>query len=339
MPNQTPAALNVRVNVESWPLREPFTISRRTFTASLVATANVYDLEGNVGNGECEPHEWSEAAALDLVAQVGLVPGSTQCPSWAEGLTRDTLGQRLSRSPMRNAIDCALWDLESKATGKPAHVLAGLSWQAVPVMATLGIDTPEIMARAASRHQGARWLKVKVGSNDGQDALRIEAVAAAVPGTDLLLDANAGWSPSVLASLLPLCQRSGVRIIEQPLPPLQDEDMPKPVSDILFCADESCLDRASMPVVRKHFQYINIKLDKTGGLTEALALRAEAERSGLGVMVGMMSGSSLAVAPAFLLAQGLDVVDLELGFMLRDREPPMHIENAFLQPPSRHLWG
>lgn len=339
MPTRNPSILNVCVNVESWPLRQPFTISRRTFTASLIGTASVSDPEGHTGYGECEPHEWSEDAAIDLVAQAGLVPGANGSPAWATGLDRGNLGTRLARSTLRNAIDCALWDLESKATGTPVHTLAGLSWQPVPVMPTLGIDTPEAMARAASTHRGARWLKVKVGSSDGQDATRIEAVAAAVPGTDLLLDANAGWSPAVLASLLPLCQRLGVRIIEQPLPPSRDESMPRPVGDILFCADESCLDRTSLPVVRERFQYINIKLDKAGGLTEALALRAEAERAGLGVMVGMMSGSSLAVAPAFLLAQGLDVVDLELGFLVRDREAPMRIEHAYLQPPGSDLWG
>lgn len=331
--------LDVHLDVESWPLREPFTISRRTFTASLVATAHVSDREGHVGQGECEPHEWSEDAATDLVAQAGLVPGTTHSPAWAKGLDRRNLAERMDRSPLRNAIDCALWDLEAKSVGTRAHVLAGLPWRPVPVMPTLGINTPEAMARAASAHQGARWLKVKVGSSDGEDAKRIEAVAAAVPGTDLLLDANAGWSPATLAALLPLCRRLGVRIIEQPLSPALNESMPKPAGDILFCADESCLDRGSLPVVREHFQFINIKLDKTGGLTEALALRAEAENLGLGVMVGMMSGSSLAVAPAFLLAQGLDVVDLELGFLMHDREAPMRIERAQLQPPDRQLWG
>ena len=327
------------VELERLPLREPFTISRRTFYDSLTATVTVFGNRGQIGRGECEPHEFDEASALRLIADTGLMPGVRTVPTWAAGITRARLLDRLPRSPMRNAIDCALWDAEAKGRGVRASELAETSWAPVQVMPTLGIHAPLAMAAEAEAHRSAQWLKVKVGSADGQDAERIEAVAAAVPGVSLLLDANAGWSPQTLASILPLCTRLGVRVIEQPLDPSLNSEMPPPRGDLMFCADESCLDRSSLPDVLGRFQCINIKLDKTGGLTEALALRQEAERKGLAVMVGMMSGSSRAVAPASLLAQGLELVDLELGFLVEDREPAMRINGWNLQPPEPALWG
>jgi len=334
-----PGRCALTVDLQRLPLREPFTISRRTFHDSLTATVTVAGDRGPTGRGECEPHEWDEAGARQLIADTGLVPGVRIVPEWSAGITRTRLLDLLPRSALRNAIDCALWDWEAKARGVRASELAAMEWAPLPVMPTLGIDTPQAMASAAQAHRTARWLKLKVGRADGLDAERIEAVASVARGSSLLLDANAGWTPATLVSMLPLCQRLGVRVIEQPLDPALNAEMPPPPGDVMFCADESCLDRNSLPDVKGRFQCINIKLDKTGGLTEALALRQLAERCGLAVMVGMMSGSSLAVAPASLLAQGLELVDLELGFLVEDREPAMRIEQWQLQPPDPALWG
>jgi len=329
----------LRATIERWPLKAPFSISRYTFTESLVATIRVAPDGQSVGVGECEPHGWDDQVTADMLADAGITPNYPCTPSWLEGLTRHNICERLPRNSLRNGIDCALWDAEAKSNGVRAYELAGQGSNPLPVMPTIGIDSPDGMERRARSFAGAPWLKVKVGFKDGLDEQRLEAVAGAAPSSTLLIDANGGWTPADLKRLLPLLSRLGARIVEQPMTPAYDDCMPRPPDGLMFCADESCLDRRSLPTVRQRYQYINIKLDKAGGLTEALALRAEAERLGLGVMVGMMSGTSLAVAPAFVLAQGLDVVDLELGFMTRDREPAMIIEEFTLQPPDPALWG
>lgn len=332
--------LQVFAEAACWPLKAPFTISRRTFVASLITTVRIRDADGNEGFGECEPHEWDEAEGLEGLRAVGLEPGAWATPDWATSdLTREALLARLPRSPVRNAIDCALWDLESKRRGARANMLVGMDWKPLTVIPTIGIDTPDRMAATAATFGPVTLVKVKLGAQDGRDAERMEAVSAALPSTPLLIDVNAGWTPDTLAAMLPVARRCKVRIIEQPLPPELDESMPQPVEGVFYCADESCLDRSSLDRIRPYFQYINIKLDKAGGLTEALALRAEAERLGMGVMVGMMSGTSLAVAPASLLAQGLEVVDLELGFLRQDREPAMRIDGDQLLVPQPALWG
>lgn len=331
--------LSVHVSVDRWPLKEPFTISRLTFHESLIATVRVRDEQGWEGIGECEPHEWDEAEAQALLRSSALTPDAWCEPAWAEDLDRTALLDRLPRSPIRNAIDCALWDYDSKRGAVRASTLADMDWAPVSVMPTIGIDLPERMATTAGALGPVALIKVKLGAGDGRDAERMEAIAAAAPLSALLIDVNTGWSPEELTAMLPIARRCNVRVIEQPMLPALDEAMPLPPDGIIFCADESCLDRSSLARVAPCFQAINIKLDKAGGLTEALALRAEAERLGMTVMVGMMSGTSLAVAPASLLAQGLDLVDLELGFLVRDREPAMRIEAERLHPPEPRLWG
>lgn len=333
-------SLHFLATLERWPLKAPFSISRYTYTESLIATVRVRDSEGNEGVGECEPHGWDETASREMIASAGLYPGMWAEPSWSAGnLRRDDLIRLLPRSPVRNAIDCALWDLECKRAGTRASDLAGLPWAPQTVIPTIGIDTPAKMQATAASFGTVSMIKVKLGASDGLDAERMEAVSAARPDIPLLVDVNTGWSPETLAAMLPVARRCNVRIIEQPMLPELDEFMPPPESGMLYCADESCLDRSSLEKIRPYFQYINIKLDKAGGLTEALALRKEAEELGMGVMVGMMSGTSLAVAPASLLAQGLDVVDLELGFLRQDRVPAMQIDGDRLLPPEPELWG
>lgn len=331
--------MDILTSIERWPLKEPFSISRHTFLDSLVVTATITDVGGRVGIGECEPHGWEDNVALRQMDAAGCVAGRSSSPAWLQSATRDNIVDRLPRNPLRNGIDCALWDLEAKTRGLRAHELAGTTSAPIPIMPTLGLNPPEVMGKRAAGLAGAAWVKVKLGAKDGLDVQRLEAVSAALPGVSILVDPNGGWNRDTLVAMMPICQRLGVRIIEQPMVPELNNQMPKPIGDIRFFADESCLDRASLPAVREHFQGVNIKLDKSGGLTESLALRCAAESQGLGVMVGMMSGTSLAVAPAFVLAQGLEVVDLEVGYMTRDREPPMVIDNFRLQPPAAALWG
>lgn len=331
--------------IQRWPLREPFTISRRTFVDSLTITVQVHDDEGRTGQGECEPHEWDEGVAQQLLAEHGLRPRTDelgQAPEGLRDLRRDQPASRLRNTPLRNAIDCALWDLDAKRLGRRAWALAGWDDAApltVPVVPTIGLATPQAMEAQARKLGAPRWVKLKLGAADGQDPQRLEAVAGALPHSRLLVDANGGWTPGILQAMLPLAQRLRVCVIEQPLPPELDSAMPVPPSGIVFCADESCLDRAALTAVRRHFQWINIKLDKCGGLSEALALRDVAEAQGLGVMVGSNGGTSLAMAPAFVLAQGLEIVDLAVDHLLHDREPAVCIAGQVMQQPPRALWG
>jgi L-alanine-DL-glutamate epimerase-like enolase superfamily enzyme len=331
--------MDIVTSIERWPLKEPFRISRYTFTESLVVTATITDDAGNVGVGECEPHGWEETVAHQQLSRAMALPGAKRQPAWLPGLARANVLERLERNPFRNGVDCALWDLEAKRAGVRAHVLAETTVNPVRVMPTIGIDTPAEMARRAGACLGASWIKVKLGGKDGLDPERLEAVASALPGVPILVDPNCGWDLPELKSMLPLAQSLGIRIVEQPLLPEFNDVMPPAFGDIRFCADESCLDRGSLPAVHGRFQMVNVKLDKTGGLSEALALRKAAEGLGMGVMVGMMSGTSLAVAPAFVLSQGLDVVDLEIGYMTDDRVPAMTLDNFVLQPPAAALWG
>jgi L-alanine-DL-glutamate epimerase-like enolase superfamily enzyme len=331
--------------IQRWPLREPFTISRRTFVDSLTVTVCLHDADGHTGLGECEPHEWDAEVAHHLLAEHRLThPGADNGhpPSWLRGLERENLASLLPNTPLRNAIDCALWDMDAKRLGRRAWTLAGwddVAQRTVPVVPTIGLGTPQAMESQAQSLKAPHWVKLKLGAADGLDPERLEAVAGALRNSRLLVDANGGWTPATLKAMLPLAQRLGVCVIEQPLPPALDSAMPAAPSGILFCADESCLDSASLPAVRQHFQWINIKLDKCGGLSEALALREAAQDQGMGVMVGSNGGTSLAMAPAFVLAQGLEIVDLAVDHLLRDREPSLHIEGHVMHEPSRELWG
>ncbi len=263
--------LSVYDTMERWPLKEPFSIARYTFVESLVVTIRVRDSEGYEGVGECEPHEWDEQASLGMLKSAGLEPDKWLEPQWAtRRIDRERLIQELPRSPIRNAIDCALWDLACKREGKRASHFADTEWSPLTVIPTIGIDTPEKMETIARSFGPVSMIKVKLGASDGLDADRMEAVSHAMPGVPLLIDVNTGWSPEMLTSMLPVARRCNVRIIEQPMLPEMDEHMLAPVNDMLYCADESCLDRASLPRIQPYFQYINIKLDKTGGAYRSL---------------------------------------------------------------------
>ena len=327
---------SLRAVLRRWPLREPFVISRRVFTENL-ALEVALSMGGACGWGESEPHEHdigvaeaARAAAVALDPQV-----------WTH-LDPERLNAMLPRSPLRTALDCALWDLLAKRAGRRVWELLGLDLDPslpVPVYETLSLDTPARMAAAATAARDAPGLKLKLGHADGRDAERLEAVRAAAPGAVLTIDANEGWSPQSLRSLLPFVARCDVAFIEQPLPAGADAALAEMPRLVPFCADESCLDRSSLPALVGRYQSINVKLDKTGGLTEALHLIAAAKRAGLGHMVGCNGGSSLAQAPALLLTPGAMMVDLGVHGLAEDRASRLGWSDHRLSLPTPELWG
>ncbi len=310
-------------------LAQVFTISRGSRSEAKVLTVRVSD--GDVtGWGECVPYARYDETLESVTAQVEGLP--QECDRMA-------LQDLLPAGAARNAVDCALWDLEAKRAGKRVWELAGLDAPGPEITAyTLSLDTPEKMRAQAAANAFRPLLKTKLGTPD--DMPRVEAVRAGAPDATIIVDANEGWSADVYADLAPHLLRLGVALVEQPLPAGEDEalrDMERPLP---VCADESCHDRASLPHLRGKYDVVNIKLDKTGGLTEALDLRAAALAEGYKVMVGCMVGSSLAMAPATLVAQGAMVTDLDGPLLLaEDREVPLLFDEAGVHPPAPELWG
>jgi L-alanine-DL-glutamate epimerase-like enolase superfamily enzyme len=239
----------------------------------------------------------------------------------------------------RNALDCAFWDLEAKRANRPAYALAGLPPpKALTTAFTISLATPEAMAQAAAAVQDRALLKVKLGGAD--DPARIAAVRAAAPHAELIVDANEGWTPDTLAANLAACARAGVTLVEQPLPAGRDDALAQMARPLPVCADESAHATASLAALVGKYDAVNIKLDKTGGLTEALAMAAEADRLGFMRMAGCMVATSLAMAPAMLVAQHASVVDLDGPLLLaRDRPDRLRYEGSLVHPPTPALWG
>jgi L-alanine-DL-glutamate epimerase-like enolase superfamily enzyme len=325
--------LSLIVRTERWPIAGAFTISRGAKTQAEVVVAVVSD-GMYVGRGECVPY----ARYGETVAGVAAALEAMREPL-ARGLTREALQHAMPAGAARNALDCALWDLEAKSSGKPAYVLAGLPEPRALVTAyTISLGTPETMAEAARKAGWRKLLKVKLGG-DG-DPERIRAVRAVAPNSELIVDANEAWRGENLAQNLAACAAAGVTLVEQPLPAPDDAALAAIARPIPVCADESVHDRASLRSLVGKYDAVNIKLDKTGGLTEALAMAAEAERLGFGVMVGCMVATSLSMAPAMLLAQRARVVDLDGPLLLaRDREHGLRYEGSLVYPATPSLWG
>jgi L-alanine-DL-glutamate epimerase-like enolase superfamily enzyme len=254
-------------------------------------------------------------------------------------VTRAALYDLLPAGAARNAVDCALWDLEAKRAGKRAWELAGLTAPGPEITAyTLSLAEPAEMQAQAAKNAHRPLLKIKLGTPD--DMPRLEAVRAGAPTSRIIVDANEGWSAEVYADLAPHLVRLGVDLVEQPLPAGEDDALIGMERPVPVCADESCHDRTSLPKLKGKYDVVNIKLDKTGGLTEALALREAALAEGYAVMVGCMVGSSLAMAPATLVAQGAMVTDLDGPLLLaEDRDTPLLFDDAGVHPPSAALWG
>ncbi|MGR3500835.1 N-acetyl-D-Glu racemase DgcA [Pseudaestuariivita sp.] len=321
--------MQVAVTRDVFRLAQVFTISRGSRTEAQVLTVRLTD--GAVsGWGECVPYARYGETLESVTAEIEGLP---------EVFERASVQELLPAGAARNAVDCALWDLECKRAGKRAWELAGLPVPGPEVTAyTLSLDTPEEMRAQAAEHAHRPLLKIKLGTPD--DMPRLEAVRAGAPDARIIVDANEGWSAELYADLAPHLVRLGVALVEQPLPAGEDEALIGMARPVPVCADESCHDRASLPGLKGKYDVVNIKLDKTGGLTEALALREAALAEGYDVMVGCMVGSSLAMAPATLLAQGAVVTDLDGPLLLaEDRGVPLRFDAAGVHPPEAALWG
>ncbi|HEV3160363.1 MAG TPA: N-acetyl-D-Glu racemase DgcA [Xanthobacteraceae bacterium] len=326
--------MNLTVRIERWPLQRAFTISRGSKTEAVVVVAEL-ERGGHRGRGEAVPYlrygETPEGVAATIEAMGAALRG---------GLDRFGLQTAMLSGAARNALDCALWDLQAKQAGRSAHDLAALPCAKSVVTAyTISLDKPEAMADAAARAASRPMLKVKLGGG-GDDTERIAAVRRAAPKAELIVDANEGWGEDALERNLAACAQAGVTLIEQPLPEGRDAVLAQIRRPIPVCADESVHDRASLDAITGKYDAINVKLDKAGGLTEALALAAEAERRGFDIMVGCMVATSLAMAPAMLVAQRARVVDLDGPLLLaEDRPHGLRYEGSIVHPAEAALWG
>jgi L-alanine-DL-glutamate epimerase-like enolase superfamily enzyme len=317
------------VTPDIFRLAEVFTISRGSRTEAKVLTAQI-TRDGAKGWGECVPYARYGETLDSVTAQIIGLP---------DEISRAALQDALEPGAARNAVDCALWDLAAKQAGKRVWQLAGLTAPGPEITAfTLSLDTPENMRAAAAKHAHRPLLKIKLGTPD--DMARLEAVRAGAPDAAIIVDANEGWSAEVYSDLAPHLVRMGVKLVEQPMPAGQDGMLAEIARPLPVCADESCHDRASLADLKGKYDVVNIKLDKTGGLTEALALRDAARAEGYGIMVGCMVGSSLAMAPAVLLAQGAGFIDLDGPLLLaEDRENPLKYDESGVHPSEPALWS
>lgn len=322
--------MRIEVSRDTFRLAQVFTIARGSRSEAQVLTVRVTD-GAHQGWGECVPYA-RYGETLDSVAdQIANLPGR---------LDRAALAGLLPAGAARNAVDCALWDLEAKRAGRRVWELAGLAAPGPEITAyTLSLDAPEAMREQAAKNAFRPLLKTKLGGGE-EDVARIEAVRAGAPEARIIVDANEGWTPDLYRALAPVLVRLGVEMVEQPLPAGEDDSLLELERVLPVCADESCHDRASLPGLKGKYDMVNIKLDKTGGLTEALALREAALAEGYGVMVGCMVGSSLAMAPAVLVAQGAAVVDLDGPLLLaEDRAAALEYDADGVHPPRASLWG
>lgn len=328
------AALRVTLRHERWPVDGVFRISRGALTSVGVVVATIEDAAGRAGRGEGVPYRRYGETAEGVMAAM-----DSAARAVADGADRAWLQEALPPGAARNALDCALWDLEARRAGRPVWDLAGLPAPGpVTTCFTLSLDAPEAMGARARANAGRPLLKIKLGACPG-DLERLRAVRAGAPRARLVVDANEGWSLDDYLCLAPCLAELGVELIEQPLPEGDDEALEGLARPVPVCADESCHDCASLNGLRGRYDLVNIKLDKAGGLTEALALRAAAAAAGFGLMVGMMVSTSLSVAPALLVAQGARVVDLDGPLLLaRDRPGGMTYEGSTLSwTPG--FWG
>jgi L-alanine-DL-glutamate epimerase-like enolase superfamily enzyme len=325
--------MKLTATIERWPVAGTFTISRGARTHIDVVAVEIIDGD-HVGRSEATPVYYHGESAEGVLTQI-----LSQDDAIAAGLTRQELQTRLPRGAARNALDCALWDLAAKKTGTPVWALAGLPEPQPLVTAfTISLGDPDRMEADARASAHLPLLKLKL-AGEGDEA-RVAAVRRGAPDTRLIVDANEAWTGRDIAAEAAILAPHGVELIEQPVREGQDALLDGVVSPIPFAADESCQDRFDLDRCAGRYQAINIKLDKTGGLTEAIALAAEARAMGLEVMVGCMLGTSLGIAPAFLVSGAARWVDLDGALLLaKDRPAGMRMENGLLEPPPPELWG
>ena len=324
-----------RLNVtrRSWPLAQPFVISRGSKTSAEVVVAELHDGDSH-GRGEGVPYPRYGESADSVVAALEAMKGAV-----FSGLNRESLQDAMPPGAARNALDAAFWDIEAKRAYRSVAELIGIgSPKPVTTAYTLSLDTPERMGEAAAAQRARPLLKLKLG--DDGDLERVAAVRKSAPTSRLIVDANEGWTARRFAQLAPRLAELGVELIEQPLLADDDDALAELPHPIPVCADESCRVAADLDRLVGKYDAINIKLDKTGGLTEALGLAAAARERGFAIMVGCMIGTSLAMAPAVLLAQRASVVDLDAPLLLAaDRNQRLRYDGSLVYPPEPELWG
>ncbi|WP_299877797.1 N-acetyl-D-Glu racemase DgcA [uncultured Cocleimonas sp.] len=318
---------------ESFPIEGRFTISRGSKTKVDVVIVEINDGE-HTGRGECVPYARYGESIDSVIELIMSLEDDVK-----NGLDRESLQRKLPSGAARNALDCAFWDLESKQKNTRAYDLAGIAdMKTLTTAYTLSLETPEKMRESAEKNAHRPLLKLKLGGEG--DIQRVQAVRIGAPNSRLIVDANEGWTAESYQKLVPRLHELGVEMIEQPFPAGDDEILKTLDRPIALCADESCHDRESLKDIIGKYDMINIKLDKTGGLTEALALKEEAEANGLSIMVGCMLATSLAMAPAILVAQDTAIVDLDGPLLLAsDRENALRFDESELFPPEPELWG
>ena len=319
--------MRIDVTRDVFRLAQVFTISRGSRTQADVLTVSV-SANGVTGRGECVPYARYGETLDSVTAQIRAFDGV-----WAD------LPDALPAGAARNAIDCAFWDHAAKVAGVRVWDLLELPAPLPEITAyTLSLDTPENMQAQAAKNAARPLLKIKLGTPD--DMARLEAVRRGAPDSRIIVDANEGWTADVYADLAPHLIRLGVHMVEQPLPAGADDMLAEIERPLPVCADESCHDRSSLPQLKGKYDMVNIKLDKTGGLTEALGLKTASIGQGYAVMVGCMVGSSLAMAPATILAQGVAFTDLDGPLLLaEDRDEPLKFDAAGVHAPTAGLWG
>ena len=325
--------MNIEFRRVDWPYITPFRIS---YAVSTVAETVWVELSHgqHIGRGEAMGVSYHNESVDSLLTQLEDLRYAVNA-----GITRETLKSLLPPGGARNALDCALWDLEAKRSGRRAWELAGIDVVGPLRSAfTLGLDSPEAMGRAASMTQQYSLLKLKLGGEG--DIERVKAVRRARPTVDIIVDANQAWSEYQLRTFTPMLRDLGVQLIEQPLPVGNDRMLTDFRSLVPLCADESCQTTESLPELTRKYEYVNIKLDKTGGLTEALRLAQAARSANFKLMVGCMGGSSLSMGPAFIVGQLCEFVDLD-GPLLTSADVPhaIHYEGSVLSAPDAVLWG
>jgi L-alanine-DL-glutamate epimerase-like enolase superfamily enzyme len=324
---------DLAARIECWPIAGAFTISRGAKTEAVVVVAEL-SRDGHIGRGECVPY-----ARYGETPEATLVMIEAMRERFIEGFDRTALQTAMPPGAARNALDCALLDLEAKTNARRAwELLGGAAPNAATTAFTISLGAPEAMAEAAAKAAARPLLKIKLGS-DGDDA-RIAAVRRAAPDAELIVDANEAWTPDNLARNLAACADVGVTLVEQPLPAGQDEALARIARQVAVCADESVHDRHSLDGLRGRYDAINIKLDKTGGLTEALAMAQAAQALGLQIMVGCMVATSLSMAPAMLLTPTARFIDLDGPLLLaKDRDHGLRYDGSTVYPPDAALWG
>ena len=321
----------VTLALESWPTKAPFSITGYTFHEARVLVVTL-EQQGVQGCGEATGVYYLNETGESLLTQAESIRSELE-----QGLDREGLQNLLPAGGARNSIDCALWDLEAKLTGKTIWQLTHITPHNIITVNTVGIGDPHTMA-AQARQLSSPKLKVKL---DGEQPLAcMQAVCAARPDAEIVVDVNQGWCFEQLVALAPEFKKLGITMIEQPLPRGEDDSLEGYQPPLPLCADESCLDTSELSEAAKRYQMINIKLDKTGGLTEALLLAKAAKRQGLGLMVGNMLGTSLGMAPAFVVAQHCELADLDGPLLLaEDRVQRLEFDHGEIAVPSSSMWG